>query len=599
MNTNEQAVIDLNRRIESLKQRYMEEARRFGGLVKEFESIDQQKDGLTALQIHAVAYFNAVEDFISESDLLGASRQPDWANDVAETCYSVLETVVRHYTLIDSFCKKHDPAFRSYFAPNQIAYSKMQRLVASQLPGNLISELRQKLIDVGLSTYGFDHANKEVDSMTEKTQTVGGRKLAAQEYRHVIALVHGIHDIGAWQATVSAELASEGTHVAQIRYGHYPAARFLFPLNLSGAPVRKVVEGLRNLKEEFPNAHISVIGHSFGTYVVQQVLRYDHNLKLWKVLFCGSVADDLTDWAEFKHRIGDGERPTKDFILNDCGTGDKWPVLGTAFGWYYGMAGVTGFSETHVTNRFHRGKNGGPGGHSLYFENEFVRTKWRPFLIDDAAPIPGDGKQGEHLRWYIRILYSPIAQWVARVIALAVWIALFVAAVYLATQLVNRARQWLSNPGPGQKPVVITCVDCDPPRPPVDGPPELAPPAFPKPTEPPPDDNIPQGNEDKFMTATIINNSNHNIVLYRWRKDYYDEPVVRWGWTDTIRADGGQFTDRFIYGGWHYIIISRVDGNPEDRHLGWCNLGWSGTSTIRVPPKFFEEDSGIVKIESQ
>ena len=202
--------------------------------------------------------------------------------------------------------------------------------------------------------------------------------LLRTEYVHVIASVHGIRDIGAWQATVTRELKADGVHVAQIRFGLYPAIRFLFPFDLSGRPVKRVLSELRNLRAEFPNAKISVIAHSFGTGVIQRVLREDHNLSLWKLVFCGSVADDQTDWAEFKNRLGDGKRPTKDFVVNDCGTGDPWPVFGTAFGWHYGMAGATGFSEVHVTNRFHR------GGHSLYFDSEFVRSHWRPFLIDDA-----------------------------------------------------------------------------------------------------------------------------------------------------------------------------------------------------------------------
>lgn len=270
--------------------------------------------------------------------------------------------------------------------------------------------------------------------------------LRADEYTHVIALVHGIKDIGGWQATVTKELKSQGVHVAQIRFGAYPAVRFLFPLNLSGRPTAKVLAELRNLQSEYKNARISIIAHSFGTYVVQRVLQSDHNLKLWKLVFCGSVANDQTDWAAFKHRVGDGIRPTKDFILNDCGTGDYWPVFGTAFGWHYGMAGVTGFSETHVMNRFHRGKNGKAGRHSLYFDNEFVQKKWRPFLIDDQEPAPGDGVQGEHLCWCVKMFYYSLVQWPARILALMLWIvvpcvllfATYSSAMWIRSQFISQ-----------------------------------------------------------------------------------------------------------------------------------------------------------------
>lgn len=259
--------------------------------------------------------------------------------------------------------------------------------------------------------------------------------MSKDEYTHVIALVHGIRDIGAWQSTVSAELASSGTVVSQIRFGLYPALRFLFPISLAGPPIRKVVQELNDLKNEYPKAKISVIAHSFGTYVLIRALRADPNLKLWKIVFCGSVMDDQFRWVELKHRVGDGERPTRDFIVNDCGTADHWPVVGSAFGWFYGMAGSTGFSESMIKNRFFRAKNGKGGGHSLYFDNGFVRNNWRPFLIDDKAPQNGDGTQGEHLSFLVRLLYHSWVRWICKLIAVLAWVGIPVVLLFGAVSV--------------------------------------------------------------------------------------------------------------------------------------------------------------------
>ena len=249
-----------------------------------------------------------------------------------------------------------------------------------------------------------------------------------EDYDHVIVLVHGIRDIGAWQLRVSRSLDHPGTTTKQVRYGLYPAVRFLFPINLSGGPVRKVTQALNDLKYEYPKARISVIAHSFGTYVVLKALERDPNLQLWKLIFCGSVANDQLRWSELKRRIGDGKRPTCDFIVNDCGTGDRWPVLGAAFGWFYGTAGATGFSEGFVTNRFHRARGGASGGHGLYFNPDFVTEKWRPFLIEDAEPAPGDGEQGEHLPSWVKLLYNGWARWVCRCVMLVFWLSVLAAA---------------------------------------------------------------------------------------------------------------------------------------------------------------------------
>ncbi len=49
------------------------------------------------------------------------------------------------------------------------------------------------------------------------------------------------------------------------------------------------------------------------------------------------------------------------------------------------MAGVTGFSEGFVTNRFHRATGGTKGGHGLYFDPILSQAK-AALSLEDAAP---------------------------------------------------------------------------------------------------------------------------------------------------------------------------------------------------------------------
>lgn len=264
--------------------------------------------------------------------------------------------------------------------------------------------------------------------------------LPASDIKHVIVLIHGIKDIGAWQKKISKHLVERGTQVEQVRYGLYPAIRFLFPIDLSGGPVRKVLKRLRALKNQYRNAKFSIIAHSFGTYVFLKAMQADADLEFWKIVFCGSVADDQFEWSDLRRRVGDGRRAVRDFILNDCGTGDVWPVVGAAFGWHYGMAGATGFSEGFVTNRFHRATGGTKGGHGLYFDPEFVKTHWRPFLIDDNAPKDGDGEQGEHMPFFIRCLYHGWVRLLCKLFVLLVWISIFGIAIGGAYYAVTSAK---------------------------------------------------------------------------------------------------------------------------------------------------------------
>lgn len=288
------------------------------------------------------------------------------------------------------------------------------------------------------------HSEPEIDttlSLRRGTSVNPNFGRPADEIEHVILLVHGIRDIGAWQKKVSSQLLQEGTTVEQVRYGLYPAIRFLCPLNLSNGAVNRVLKQLRDLKAQYPKAKVSVIAHSFGTYVTLRALEKGTELRIWKLVFCGSVADDQYQFQGIAHRIGEGmgegKRPTRDFILNDCGTGDALPVIGAAFGFYYGMAGATGFVEGFVTNRFHRAIDGQKGGHSLYFHPRFVKTHWRPFLIDDIAPAEGDGEQGEHLAWPIKSLYHGWVRQLCKLFAICVWCGCLLFAVWGLGRLIG------------------------------------------------------------------------------------------------------------------------------------------------------------------
>lgn len=240
---------------------------------------------------------------------------------------------------------------------------------------------------------------------------------SAKAIEHVIVAIHGIRDIGAWQANVSRNLVVEGTVVEMLQYQLYPAVRFLLPWDCSDKPVKRVLKRIRALKNQYPNARMSVIAHSFGTYVTLKAIEADPDLEFWKIVFCGSVANEQFEWSDIKRRIGDGDRAVKDFVLNDCGTGDVFPILGATFGWHYGMAGATGFSEGFIVNRFHKAMDGTKGGHGLYFSPDFVRQHWRPFLIEDQPPSYGNGTQGEDLPRVIKWLYHGWFRWVSRILA--------------------------------------------------------------------------------------------------------------------------------------------------------------------------------------
>lgn len=98
----------------------------------------------------------------------------------------------------------------------------------------------------------------------------------------------------------------------------------------------------------FRPERMSVISHSFGTYVVGKILE-DHPEFNWhRVIFCGSVVRDDFPFHQVLDRF-DGP------LLNEVGTKDFWPALAESAGWGYGSVGSHGFNCPPVDTRWHDG----------------------------------------------------------------------------------------------------------------------------------------------------------------------------------------------------------------------------------------------------
>jgi hypothetical protein len=71
---------------------------------------------------------------------------------------------------------------------------------------------------------------------------------------------------------------------------------------------------------------VSVIAHSFGTWIVVHILR-THSAKLYRVILYRSVLDTQVKWEQLKDQVQGPSFPDAPNykIVNDCGTKDVWP----------------------------------------------------------------------------------------------------------------------------------------------------------------------------------------------------------------------------------------------------------------------------------
>jgi pimeloyl-ACP methyl ester carboxylesterase len=200
---------------------------------------------------------------------------------------------------------------------------------------------------------------------------------------HLVLLVHGINTRALWMGDVKNALESSGFTVAPTSYGQFGILRFLAPFrSLRNKAIDRVAKDIRTARRSFSMSNgsdpkrMSVISHSFGTYVVGRLLTDYPEFKWDRIIFCGSVVRDDFPLDQVLERF---VHP----LLNEIGTKDFLPAMAESAGWGYGSVGSTGFNRPPVETRWHHGFR-----HSDFLSEEFCNKFWIPFLRGVWRPMP-------------------------------------------------------------------------------------------------------------------------------------------------------------------------------------------------------------------
>jgi hypothetical protein len=211
--------------------------------------------------------------------------------------------------------------------------------------------------------------------------------------KHVVVLVHGIRTFAFWQGVIKQTLTDAGFVVECINYEYFDVVQFLLPVPwFSGRAVRATEEQLRQVFMLHKDADVSLLCHSFGTYVFSRVMKKNADIHVHRVIFCGSVVRPRFRFEDLSKRF---TAP----ILNDIGTRDFWPVLAESSTWGYGSTGTFGFRRPFVSDRTHNGL-----AHGDFLNAEFCRRFWVPYL-----------RSGEEVRGDTRKDWPPFWIWLLAV----------------------------------------------------------------------------------------------------------------------------------------------------------------------------------------
>ncbi|MEJ1966428.1 MAG: alpha/beta fold hydrolase [Gammaproteobacteria bacterium] len=134
----------------------------------------------------------------------------------------------------------------------------------------------------------------------------------------VVVLLHGIRTRGVWQKQLTPTLSAAGFLPHPLDYGNFGAGALVAPWAR-----RRQVEWLHNeldkIAESTRSERVSVIAHSFGTYMVGEVLRKYPQHRFDKLILTGSILPTDYPWAE---KLDDWQ---VSFVHNEHGSLDPWP----------------------------------------------------------------------------------------------------------------------------------------------------------------------------------------------------------------------------------------------------------------------------------
>lgn len=210
-----------------------------------------------------------------------------------------------------------------------------------------------------------------VPAATDTARVTDAATAVTQSRPTIVISLHGIRTRGKWQKDLTTELQRGGFGYEPLDFGFFRAIQLLWP----GARQKRIAwfrDEYTRIVRENRDSSVSVIAHSFGTYLVARALDLFPEIVLDQVVLCGSIVRPDFEWS----RLVAACQVRR--VLNDYGRLDFWAGI---VGWVVedaGSSGTTGFKDVAggaVIQREHAEFR-----HSDYFYKLNFEKNWVPFL---------------------------------------------------------------------------------------------------------------------------------------------------------------------------------------------------------------------------
>lgn len=190
-----------------------------------------------------------------------------------------------------------------------------------------------------------------------------------------LVTIHGIRTNAEWNAEVTLHASANGWTVAPFHYGYVEATVFW-----SRSKRREIVDKFRDFMADLQNVYdarnLSVIAHSFGTYVfMNYVLGFGGPpmAHFDTAILCGAIVDEKLDFDRLEGRVA--------HVVNERAPNDEWvewaKKANLGLDETFGYAGTRGFSSQ--SSRLSEYKSD-IFSHNNVIRRDVVTRRWLPML---------------------------------------------------------------------------------------------------------------------------------------------------------------------------------------------------------------------------
>ena len=189
--------------------------------------------------------------------------------------------------------------------------------------------------------------------------------------KRMVIFVHGILSPGFWMNTLRPLFLAEQMIVRPIGFHVLDIFRFLFGRRRQA--IDRVKQQIQSAIAAHPDAELTIIAHSFGTYVVSRILDEDFGIKLTRLIMCGGIVPRDYRWDKVARFNSQNANANVD-IVNEISGSDRWPIMARHSTYGYGDVGTIGCQDNNVQDRRHYIPHRG------YLTATFAQQYWIPFF---------------------------------------------------------------------------------------------------------------------------------------------------------------------------------------------------------------------------